>query len=81
VIYDDITTQRLRTCTLCGGPIATFTLESWTNGRVVAAVMLCPPCQRRDPTRAAVRGLLEERYHQHATADSAVHEGARVAPA
>jgi hypothetical protein len=62
VIYDDVATQRLRTCTGCGGPIDTFTLESWSNGRVVAAVMLCPACQRRDPQREAVFAKLEHRY-------------------
>ena len=62
VLVDDVSTQRLRTCTLCGGGVATFTLESWTNGQVVAAVLLCPACQRRDPLRTAVFTKLEARY-------------------
>jgi hypothetical protein len=62
VLLDDVATQRLRTCTLCGGPLDVFTLESWSNGRVVAAVLLCPACQRRDPQRTAVFALLERRY-------------------
>jgi hypothetical protein len=55
-------TQRLRTCTLCGGPIATFTAEAWSNGTVTAAVLLCPACQRRDPQRTAVVATMEARY-------------------
>jgi hypothetical protein len=62
VLVDDVATQRLRTCTLCGGEVTTFTLESWSNSRVVAAVMLCPACQRRDPQRTAVFATLERRY-------------------
>ena len=72
VIVDDITTQRLRTCTLCGGPIATFTAESWSNGVVVAAVLLCPACQRRDPQRMAVFAKMELRYDPGRTPDQEV---------
>ena len=62
VMYDDVATQRLRTCTLCGGRVETFTLESWINGQVVVAVLLCPACQQRDPQRVAVFAKLEARY-------------------
>jgi hypothetical protein len=45
VLIDDIATQRLRTCTLCGGQVEQFAVDSWSNGTVLAAVVLCPPCQ------------------------------------
>jgi hypothetical protein len=63
VLIDDIATQRLRTCTLCGGQVEQFAVDSWSNGTVLAAVVLCPPCQRRDPQRVTVKALLEHRYH------------------
>ena len=63
VIIDDMVTQRTHICTLCGGEVTQFAADYWSNGTVAALVMLCPPCQRRDPQRVTVKALLEHRYH------------------
>jgi len=62
ILLDDMATQRVRTCTLCGSPLDQLSLESWSNGTVVAAVVLCPLCRQRDAQRPAVRAVLERRY-------------------
>jgi len=62
VLTDDVACHRVRTCTLCGTRLDHFTLESWSNGGVVAAVLLCPSCRRGDPAGAAVCAKLERRY-------------------
>jgi len=61
-VLDDVACRRMQTCTLCGTHLDVFTLETWANGLVTAAVLLCPPCQRADPKREAVFAKLEARY-------------------
>jgi hypothetical protein len=62
VLIDDIATQRVHTCTLCGGPVEQCAVDSWSNGTILAAVVLCPRCRRHDPQGVAVCVLLEARY-------------------
>ena len=62
VVLDDVACRRAQTCSLCGSPLDVFTLETWANGMVTAAVLLCPPCQRADPQREVVFAKMEARY-------------------
>jgi hypothetical protein len=63
VPLDDGLTERLRTCTACGGGQGLYgRWEIWLGTTRALAIMLCDRCLRADPARQRLTALLERRY-------------------
>jgi hypothetical protein len=61
--WDDLLCQRLRTCTVCGGPGPEASVGVWDlAGGGSVAFMACVRCQPRPDRHAALRTTLEARY-------------------
>jgi hypothetical protein len=58
-VLDDVACHRVQHCTLCHGPLGLVDVYAWSNGVVVATVLLCQRCTDRRP---AVTRMLERRY-------------------
>jgi len=69
VVLDDIACHRVQRCTLCSGPLELFEVDAWSNGTVVATVVLCERCKGREEQREAVAALLEVRYQKRRETD------------
>jgi hypothetical protein len=62
VVIDDIACQRIQRCTLCHELAGLVDIDAWSNGAVVATVVLCQACKHQ---KDAVQTLLEDRYRPH----------------
>jgi hypothetical protein len=59
---DDLLTQRLTHCTVCGRRARVLDTDVIMVGRRSLAIVRCLPCRDADPAMAVVRGKLEQRY-------------------
>jgi hypothetical protein len=61
VAIDDMLTQRLTCCTACGSQGHPGMLRLLEAGDFSVAVLVCRPCERRDPESTQLLHLLEKR--------------------